>query len=526
MALGTKVFNAIVQLNNGLRIPTSAGVGKVLSSDASGNAAWESAPTGLVESSIAMAYASAAQKLKAAGFRKIKLNTAIKDPGSNFSEANHYTVPADGYYQVSGQVEATIPAKTNFLAVILVNEGAGAEILGTQEVLSESSNTISVVSGIVFCKKGEQIALYGYQSGGTEPETVPGAGNCRLNVARVGAGPAGPPGSVGPEGGTGVESSIATAYRKAEQGIGSGAFVKVSFDTAINDPGSNMSLASGYYVVPADGYYHVDSQIEMQLTGAALEAAVVCAVYVNTTGVLYGSRTEEQGKNYVASTVSGIIRCNKGDHIEVYLYQVTGAERKLLVNEPGACRISVARVGAGPAGPAGPPGSGGIAVAEDIGGTTAAPKVVNLHLSADTAVNHKLTTVTDPTEAQDAATKKYVDALTGAWASMVLETSVTQQEGAQTCGARSEGGGTVVRLRGEIKLKEALAAGTIIATLPEGLRPIPSENTFISVNTYLALTKTSKAAYLDVRSNGTIRLRSAGSTNEILSFESLTFNKT
>lgn len=53
---------------------------------------------------------------------------------------------------------------------------------------------------------------------------------------------------------------------------------------------------------------------------------------------------------------------------------------------------------------------GTIKLAGDIkAGTGAAPQVTNLHLAGDTAVNHKLTTVTDPTAAQDAATKKYVD---------------------------------------------------------------------------------------------------------------------
>ena len=43
------------------------------------------------------------------------------------------------------------------------------------------------------------------------------------------------------------------------------------------------------------------------------------------------------------------------------------------------------------------------------GSTAAAPTVGNLHLTADTAIGHKLTSVTDPTSAQDAATKNYVD---------------------------------------------------------------------------------------------------------------------
>jgi hypothetical protein len=51
------------------------------------------------------------------------------------------------------------------------------------------------------------------------------------------------------------------------------------------------------------------------------------------------------------------------------------------------------------------------ALTGDLGGTLAAPTVVGLHLSADTAINHKLTSVTDPTNLQDAATKSYVDAI-------------------------------------------------------------------------------------------------------------------
>lgn len=45
----------------------------------------------------------------------------------------------------------------------------------------------------------------------------------------------------------------------------------------------------------------------------------------------------------------------------------------------------------------------------DLGNTTTTPTVTNLHLSSDTAIGHKLTNVTDPTNAQDAATKHYVD---------------------------------------------------------------------------------------------------------------------
>lgn len=52
---------------------------------------------------------------------------------------------------------------------------------------------------------------------------------------------------------------------------------------------------------------------------------------------------------------------------------------------------------------------GKVKLANDLAGTADLPQVANLHLTSDTAINHKLTSVTDPTSAQDAATKTYVD---------------------------------------------------------------------------------------------------------------------
>jgi hypothetical protein len=63
-------------------------------------------------------------------------------------------------------------------------------------------------------------------------------------------------------------------------------------------------------------------------------------------------------------------------------------------------------------------------LANDLGGTATAPTVVKLTLAGDTAIGHKLTTVTDPTAAQDAATKNYVDTTTLSVDSTLNEISV------------------------------------------------------------------------------------------------------
>lgn len=51
---------------------------------------------------------------------------------------------------------------------------------------------------------------------------------------------------------------------------------------------------------------------------------------------------------------------------------------------------------------------GKLQLTNDLAGTAALPQVANLHLSGDTAINHKLTSVTDPTNPQDAATMAWV----------------------------------------------------------------------------------------------------------------------
>src|SRR5947207_2785053 len=131
-----------------------------------------------------------------------------------------------------------------------------------------------------------------------------------------------------------TENSVAMAYRNAAQKIKTTEFVQVKLDKAINDPGGNLDLTNGYYVVPQDGYYLVVGQISLKTNVA--EYDVLATIIVNGVEKCRGVQQEKLGGGIVGCTTSGIVSCKKGEHIELHIYQASGVEKELEVfGEPG-----------------------------------------------------------------------------------------------------------------------------------------------------------------------------------------------
>ena len=120
-----------------------------------------------------------------------------------------------------------------------------------------------------------------------------------------------------------------------------------------------------------------------------------------------------------------------GTHIDLQLNQLLNVVVQVLAGPPTAVAgrvyydstlgqfgvydgVTSAWVYAGTGATAATTGAEGIVqLAGDLGGTgttAAAPTVGNLHLTGDTAIGHRLTSVSTPTAGSDAATKDYVDA--------------------------------------------------------------------------------------------------------------------
>lgn len=340
MTTHTEHFESTVQLDSGLIIPASAAVGKVLSSDASGNATWKFPG----EASVAMAYRNAAQGIPSGAFTRVKLDKVIKDPGTRINAEGSYTVPSDGYYAVYGQVgfQGISALNTVIIASIVVNGTEKSRgVRQTHENGAVTGEHDVTVAGIIFCKAGEKIELDAFQNTGVEIGLAVGSEVANyMHVSRVGEGPPGPENSL-------VETSIAMAYRAAVQKIPSGGFHKVILDKVAKDPGGNVNTSTGVYTAPADGYYHVDGAVRFvaKFPNGAL------AIFVNGAEALLGTQTLT---NNVGLAVAGILSLKKGDVVELQVQQESGEE--LSISGETSNRLHVARVGSGQTGPEGPEG--------------------------------------------------------------------------------------------------------------------------------------------------------------------------
>src|SRR5438876_12436915 len=80
-------------------------------------------------------------------------------------------------------------------------------------------------------------------------------------------------------------NSVATAYRKAEQGVANTTLTKIELDTVINDPGSHISTVKHCYVVSTKGYYSINGSVTW--AGGYLKETFII-VAVNTVEKLRG----------------------------------------------------------------------------------------------------------------------------------------------------------------------------------------------------------------------------------------------
>jgi hypothetical protein len=159
--------------------------------------------------------------------------------------------------------------------------------------------------------------------------------------------------------GLAFEKSVAMAYKKAKQKIPDAAYTTVTLDTKIKDPGNNIELTKGCYVVPSEGYYDVSGTILMTL---ATNTVLYSAIYVGSAKRIQGSDALSTGlTEETTSSVGGIVFCKAGEEITLRAYQHnTVAKEQETSGENEAVNVlSIMRVGEGPEGAKGTTGATG-----------------------------------------------------------------------------------------------------------------------------------------------------------------------
>ena len=108
-----------------------------------------------------------------------------------------------------------------------------------------------------------------------------------------------------------------------------------------------------------------------------------------------------------------------------------------------------------------------------------------------------------------------------AWSALTLAAKVEEEAVDQVPGVRSEGGGTVARLRGvlHIKAAEKLAAGGLLFTAPAGFRP--PKQIFFVIGWGVA-----KSTLVSMNTSGEAKVQNEISAGELLPLDGVTYNLT
>ena len=249
------------------------------------------------------------------------------------------------------------------------------------------------------------------------------------------AGASGATGATGPTGaeGLGFEKSVAIAYAGVAQKIKAATATRINLNTVIKDPGSNMHVGAGegFYTVPSTGYYHVDGTIEVNSASGDLTIAVLG---LNGTVVAQGNESENI-PSFVSVSVSTILYCVAGEKIELMAFVSKEVETRVAAG-PWVNRLSVMRVGEGPAGATGASGSPGGA--------------------------------TGPTGASGATG---AEGKVGAWTPLEsVNAKLTEGTGYKP-EVRTENAGASARLRGIFEATAEIATSGLLFTVPSAFRP-------------------------------------------------------
>ena len=107
-----------------------------------------------------------------------------------------------------------------------------------------------------------------------------------------------------------------SVYRNAAQNSGSGAFVKVNFDTELFDTGSNFDNATNYrFTAPVAGFYDFAGMAST----ASAPNLMTCGLYKNGTELMRGTKGPSSAQS-VGTMVAGLMQLAASDYVELYVY--------------------------------------------------------------------------------------------------------------------------------------------------------------------------------------------------------------
>ncbi len=187
------------------------------------------------------------------------------------------------------------------------------------------------------------------------------------------------------------DTTVAMAYRSSAQEIVAAKTEQVKVDKVIKQSASLFDTTNGWYVVPFEGYYIVEGQAAFEI-GASTGGAFA---QINLSGVekARGTRVNALKETFIYVTVSTIIFCKAGEHIELIASNQTASNCKLEIKESNN-QLCVAAAGStgltGKEGPAGASGST-VSIKEGAGPFESTKAVSNEPINTELFLTNEVT---------------------------------------------------------------------------------------------------------------------------------------
>jgi len=274
------------------------------------------------------------------GFEKVLIDTVVTDTTASWDATNKYfVIPESGTYAVNASIGfASIGINSIGVAGISIN-GVDTTAIGTTVVGGNTGGVRSNLTETFSLNKGDTIALNGFQDESTSEAYTANRSSSYLTITKIAS----------PQTILENETVAARYINSVGQTIGDGAYEVVDFGELTKGFDTHNAVTTGVawkFTAPITGLYRVSSKVAFN--NGSFAAGVVVATSLFKNGAAYNREcvvfSETTGSREYQLVGSDMVQLNKGEYIDIRVFQNTGTDRFLYSTGNLHNSISIERI--------------------------------------------------------------------------------------------------------------------------------------------------------------------------------------